>query len=251
MFRGNMSPAHSLSRLHLNNSRIKPLILRLLCFCLVHPTVQKQLKYFCFGTMAAAALHAAPPPSPLCSWPCWPDVPTMAPVGTVIHGIMLRIETPDSPPWKFRTKTILLLQLHTFQVNLVLELQHYWSHYEDITMYQNLGLKLKGSIGLSCPMPRTPMSHHISFYYGFIKTHSPFLWSDYRWEHIPAWPGKPLKHTSVYDYTETLFFTVRFSVSVCIAFRVSHEQNMIVHSQKCVFKMTVKALVLHRLSFFY
>ncbi len=113
IFRGNVSPVHSLSKLYLKNKRgIKPLILRPLCFCLVHPTVQKHHGYSC----------SAAPRSPLCLWPCWPDVPTMAPVGTAVHGSVLRIEKPDSLTWRFRTQTTILLeQLYTFQVILLLK----------------------------------------------------------------------------------------------------------------------------------
>lgn len=63
IFRGNLSPVHSLIKLHMKKKRgIKPLIFKLLCFCSVSPT--KKLKYFCFCTSAAAAPYALLPHPP-------------------------------------------------------------------------------------------------------------------------------------------------------------------------------------------
>lgn len=64
IFRGNMSPAHLVRKLHLKKKGgDKPS--KAFAQLLISPTVQKQPKYFCFCTVAAAALHTCSPLDPL------------------------------------------------------------------------------------------------------------------------------------------------------------------------------------------
>lgn len=97
-FSGVTSSVLSLSKLHLKKKKWG-YFFRVLSIVPVHPTVQKQPKYFVSAPRLQLLLLLAPQ-ALLYLWPPWP-VPTIAPVGMAIHSSVLRIEKPDSLTRRF------------------------------------------------------------------------------------------------------------------------------------------------------
>lgn len=92
---------------------IKPLILKAVALLFSAHHIYKATQILLFLHRGCSCSACSPPSNPLCLWPCWPDVPIMAPVGTTIFMEAWSREE-DNLTWGFRTfTTIQLCPLYT------------------------------------------------------------------------------------------------------------------------------------------